>query len=128
MLPIYLKLGYERNKFIHDYEKHKITIKEVEQIKTHWKQGQDYFAKAIEFYLEKYFAARACPNPSFDYNNELQELRQIDEQLFLINEKLIDRWTNMKIDSRGPLEDDYIIIAEDYIAEMKDWANSKIFI
>ena len=111
-----------------DYKKQKITILEVKQIKEHCKQGHNFYAQVIEFYLEKYFAAKACPNANFDYSNELQKLRQIDEQLFLINEKLIDRWTAMKIDSRDLLEDDYIVIAEDYIAEMKDWAKSKTFV
>ena len=129
MLPIYLDLGYERSKFIHDYEKIKFTPREVEQIKEYWKDGQYYNAQVIEFYLEKYFAAKACPNPDFDfdYKNSFQELNQIDEQLFLINEKLVKRWSEMKIDPQDDSEDDYIIIAEDYISEMKNWAESRKF-
>jgi hypothetical protein len=125
MLPIYLKLGYDRRKFIHDYEKNKFTTQEIEQIKEYWKQGQNYNAQVVEFYLEKYFAAKACPNIEIDYRNNLQELSQLDEQLFQINEKLINRWTEMKIDSQEIKGDDYKIIAEDYIAEMKDWAESR---
>ncbi|MBT8218914.1 MAG: hypothetical protein KJP00_03780 [Bacteroidia bacterium] len=122
MLPIYLKLGYTRNQFLNDYKKHKCTHKEIEQIKEHWKHGQEYNASAIEFYLEKYFAIQACPNTDIDYSKQIQELRLINEPLFLINEKLIRRWTAMKIEGRDVSDDDYIIIAEDYVKEMEGWA------
>lgn len=46
------------------------------------------------------------------------------KKLFSINEKLIKRWSEMKIDSQDVLEDNYIIIAEDYIDEMINWAKS----
>lgn len=126
MLPIYLALGFDRSKFIHDYEKNKCTEQEVEQIKKHWKEGQNYNAQVIEFFLEKYFAAKACPNTNFDYSKILDELSLLDEELFSINEKLITRWSKMKVESRGTLEDDYITIAEDYIDDMKGWAKSRI--
>ena len=125
MLPVYLKLGFARDKFIIDYEKKKCTKQEVEQIQTYWKQGKKYNASAIEFYLEKYFSVKACPNTDFDYTDRLQELSQVDENLYAINERLINRWLAMKIDSREILEDDYIIIAEDYINEMENWVKSK---
>ena len=73
----------------------------------------------IEFYLEKYFAAKACPNTSLDYRHELQELWQIDEQLFLIIEKLIDRWTDMKIDPEG-------VYIREWVPEIADLPNKYI--
>ena len=124
ILPIYLELGFDRNKFIIDYDTKKCTNQEVEQIKKYWKQGLINNAQVIEFYLEKYFAIKACPNIDFDYGIYLQELIQIDKKLFSINEKLIKRWSEMKIDSQDVLEDNYIIIAEDYIDEMINWAKS----
>ncbi len=126
MLPIYLKLGFDRSKFIIDYKKKKCTKKEVKQIKNYWNQGMKYNAQVIEFYLEKYFAIKACPNIDFNYENILKELSQIDEKLFSINEKLVNRCLEMKIDLEDALEDDYIIIAESYIEEMKNWVKSKM--
>lgn len=125
MLPIYLDLGFDRRKFIRDYDHYKCTLQEVDQIKKYWKQGPTYNAQAIEFYLEKYFAAKACPNEAFDYEESLKALNQLDEKLFSIQEKLIKRWTAMKIDSKDTLQDDYKMIAGDYIDEMKDWVKSK---
>ena len=67
ILPIYLELGFDRNKFLIDYDTKKCTNQEVEQIKKYWKQGLINNAQVIEFYLEKYFAIKACPNIDFDY-------------------------------------------------------------
>lgn len=125
ILPIYLNLGFERSKFLIDFEKKKCTKQEVEQIKRYWKQGTKYNSQVIEFYLEKYFAIKACPNTDFYYGNIIQELSQIDEKLFSINEKLINRWLEMKIEPQDILEDDYVIIAEDYLYEMSNWVKSK---
>lgn len=81
ILPIYLELGFDRNKFIIDYDMKKCTNLEIEQIKKHWKQGLINNAQVIEFYLEKYFAIKACPNIDFNYGICLQELIQIDEKI-----------------------------------------------
>ena len=126
MLPIYIDLGFDKRKFLVDYESNKCTIQEVDQIKRYWKQGIIYNAQVIEFYLEKYFAAKACPNENIDYENSLKGLNQIDEKLFSINEELIQRWIEMKIDSQDILEDDYKKIVGDYLDKMEDWAKSKI--
>ena len=121
MLPLYLDLGFDRREFLSDYEQNKCTIEEVGQIKKYWKQGATYNAQVIELYLEKYFAAKACPNEEMDYGNSLQELSQIDEKLFSIQEQLIKRWKVMKMD----VPNDYKLIAESYLAEMEDWVKSK---
>jgi hypothetical protein len=130
MLPIYIELGFDRTKFIHDYEKHKFTNHHAEIIEKYWKAGEHYNAQIIEFYLDRYFAAKACPNDEIDYSTNLNKLKKLDKHLFQINEKLIKRWKAMEIEtvSENAETDNYITIAEDYISEMKNWVKSKSII
>lgn len=97
------------------------------QIKSNWKIGLNYNSKAVDFYLGKFYAIHACPNKTWEYNENLKELQSINNHLFKINNKFLERWSNMNMDSDDILEDNYIIIGGDYIEEMEDWVKNKSF-
>lgn len=121
MLPLYLNLGYERDKFISDYHKYKCPIQDLELLQTAMVDVQSNNCQLTEFYLEKYFAIKACPNPAFDYTSQLKILEKLDKKLFYINERLISKWSSMSIYHDTNPEKAYIEIAEAYIHEMKMW-------
>ena len=125
MLPIYLDLGFDRHKFLSDYEIEKCTKQEVDEIKKYWQQGFTFNPEVIDFYLVKYFAVKACPNRDFDYQYCLQMLEQIDEILFSINEKIVERCRILKLEPEERLEEDYKIIVDEYVDEMEGWLKSK---
>jgi len=123
MLPIYLELGYEKNKFLFDFAQNKCTDQEIKSIKDQWNIGNNISKQAFDLYLGKYFAATSCPNHKFDYDECLNSLKSINSELYSINEKLTTRWQAMKIDPDDFLDDDYIDIGSDYIKEMEDWVS-----
>lgn len=125
MLPKYLEMGFSAEKFILDYEVNKCTDIEIVDLKNHWKVHNYYNSQAIDFYLGKYFAIKACPNLNWNYEEKLKELENIDTNLFQINNKLIERWKAMNMESDDILEDDYIIIGGDYIDDMENWIKNK---
>jgi len=124
MLPIYLELGCDRSKFIIDYHKNKCTNHELEKIKRNWKKRFTYNSKMIDFYLGKYFAIKACPNLDFDYSDSLEGLSKIDKRLFLINEKLVNNWLQVDIDSQN-IEDGFRTIVRNYVYDMESWIKLK---
>jgi len=88
MLPLYLDMGFERNKFIDDYDSIKCSETEISMIED-WYYHTDFRSRqyAVEQYLAKYFAIKACPNPRFDYNEPLQRLKALDSELHAILEE-----------------------------------------
>lgn len=121
MLPLFLDLGYKRHGFISDYHKHKCHIEELCFLESAWQDSESNYYQLIEFYLEKYFAIKACPNLKFDYGQQLKILEKLDKSLFDINEQLIQKWNNMSIELGTHSEQQYIETAENYIYDMKKW-------
>jgi len=78
----------------------------------------------IDFYLGKYFAIKACPNLDFDYSDSLEGLSKIDKRLFLINEKLVNNWLQVDIDSQN-IEDGFRTIVRNYVYDMESWIKLK---
>src|SRR5690606_16920024 len=58
MLPIYLELGFDKKKFINDYDINKCTKAEIKQLKENFRCGRSYYGKAVDFYIGKYIAVK----------------------------------------------------------------------
>jgi hypothetical protein len=87
MLPIYLELGFDKRKFITDYDVNKCTKAEIQQLKDNFKIGRNYYGEAIDFYIGKYIAIKSDPKQHINYPKSLTELKKIDSKLFGILDK-----------------------------------------
>jgi hypothetical protein len=92
MLPIFLDRGFERKKFLTDYEDFKSEPRLVNQIGKLYKREKQYHVQAISAFISKYFAFRCDPNPAFFYQNELVQLKKMDAQLFRLLEDYFSKW------------------------------------
>jgi len=121
MLPLYLDMKFEREKFILDYNTHKCTPEALTFLKRNYKQGGKVNAKAVDLYIGKFFAMIADPNNSYDYSNELESLKRIDPLLFKINKRMIDFWSEIKIKNRQIFDDDYHSVLFEYYDNFLTW-------
>lgn len=94
MLPVFLDRGFERAKFLSDYEDFKAEPGIINQIGKLYKQGNRYNVEAINLFIGKYFAFKCDPNPTFDYQNELNQLKKIDTHLYRILDDYFSKWSN----------------------------------
>lgn len=94
MLPMYLERGFDRTMFLYDYFTFKIEPDFLKQIERYYKTGNQYNLSAIRNFIGKYFAFKCDPNPDFDYQNELKQLRKIDSQLYQILEQYLSQWSD----------------------------------
>ncbi len=124
ILPIYLELGFDKCKFLSDYHVNKCTEQEIAKIKKGWKHRFLHNSKMIDLYIGKYFAVKACPNLDFNYSISLNKLRKIDNNLFSINEKLIDNWLELDINLQN-VGDNCDTLIRNYIGNMRNWVQSK---
>ena len=87
MLPLYLNMGFERNKFLQDYDSIKCSDIALTMIEG-WYNHEDYPSQqyAVEQYLAIFFSMKACPNPKFDYEESLNRLNKLDSQIYEILE------------------------------------------
>lgn len=121
MLPIYLDLGFEREKFIGDYHDHKCTSEELYILKKNYRIDTSINHKAVDFYLGKLIAILADPNIEVDYSEELEELKRIDPILFEANYKMIEHWKEIKIENRQIIDDDYHSVLYEYYQNLEKW-------
>ena len=94
MLPIFLERGFERAKFLSDYENFKAEPGIMNQIGKLYKKGNQYNVEAINTFIGKYFAFKCDPNPAFDYHTELGQLKKIDAQLYCILDNYFFQWAD----------------------------------
>jgi len=125
MLPIFLERGFERDKFLSDYGDFKAEPGLVNQIGKLYKKGNQYHVQAINTFIGKYFAFRCDPNPAFDYQYELGQLKKIDPQLYGILDKYLSLWEDYDFTN-----DEFSVYREINMGlydNLKPWMNGKKF-
>lgn len=127
MLPIYLEMGFDRSKFLLDYHTHKCTDKEIGDIKRFYKIGNRYNAQAVEIFIAKFFAIKADPNLSFDYNNCLLKLKKIDERLHVILNEFISSWEIYDL-NKNDVFYNYRDLVDNLYDGLISWMRNKEFI
>ncbi|MCZ8023767.1 MAG: hypothetical protein O9294_18560 [Cytophagales bacterium] len=130
MLPEYLKMGFKREDFIVDYSINKLNAEEVRSIRTHFKrrplfQKVQFDSKAIDLYIGKYFAVKACPNLTFNYESGLNELMKINSDLYAILERFVTDWEKYDYNDRELITDGYDDILLDLTTGLRDWGKNK---
>ncbi|MEM6721364.1 MAG: hypothetical protein AAF611_18700 [Bacteroidota bacterium] len=128
MLPIYLELGFDEKEFIEDYNVNKFTKSEVNQLKDNFKLGNVHSKNATDFFIGKYISVKADANKNIDYSEVLNELENLDSELFQLLELCFGRWKKMPLESKSLLDDDYRTISLEFYQGLSDWAENKIFI
>lgn len=69
MFPIYLQMGFPREKFLLDYHVHKCTDRKLSDIRSHYKQDNHSYSQAEEVFIAKFFAIKTDPNDVFNYQS-----------------------------------------------------------
>jgi hypothetical protein len=129
MLPEFLKLGYRPDEFISDYLENKFTDFEAYNIVSNYynKATDIYNSVAIDYYIGKYIAVKACPNTSFNYSKNLQSLNDLDSNLFTVLEKFHSEWSAYDKATASIVVDPHSI-ASDFIENMEKWSNGKVIL
>lgn len=103
MLPLYLDMGFQKDLFLSDYNDAKFTINDELFLRKKfciksWFGIKFYSKNAINHYIGKYFAIKACPNETFDYTGSLSVLKKLDSSLFKILDEFYNKWVEYDID------------------------------
>lgn len=125
ILPRYLATGFDRSKFLYDYELHKGDQQFLARIKKHYKEGPFYNRSAIKNMIGKHFAMASDPNPTFDYSKEMKLLLSIDPQLVRAMTDYLNLWDNY--DFENDLCRGYADNNETFYNGLKAWLNGKRF-
>ncbi len=90
MLPIYLDMGYNREKFLFDYNEDKCTNEEIRMIQQAYKKGSFYNTLAVRLFIGKFMAVMADPNEAFNYDPCLMKLKSVDATLFHLLQEFVE--------------------------------------
>jgi hypothetical protein len=125
MLPIYLSFGYDRKYFISDYTEKKMNNDLLNNLKKRYFVNKIYDREAVDFFIGKFFAMKACPNPRFDYRKYYEGLKNIDKKLFHLLNEFWEDWTTFDIND---IDDDYEEILDLFVEDLTKWQSNKIVI
>lgn len=83
MLPEFVRLGYDREKFIEDYHTSKNSEFKINRIENWLYEEEDISrVEAVSLFVDIFFAMKSCPNPEFDYSSSFLRLKKIDEKFY----------------------------------------------
>lgn len=125
MLPIFIKLGFDKTKFIADYDVNKCTKKEIQDLKDNFRLQGVYNSEAIDFFIAKYIAIKADPKQHINYPKSLSELKKLDIELYNILEKCMTDWKNMLIIKENPWDDGHNSISFELYKSLCEWTKNK---
>lgn len=112
---LYLELGFEKSKFISDYNQHKCTEAEISSLEMLYR-NLNYFC--LDTHLGKLFAVLCDPNPELDYSLAKVRLRKLEPKLFHIASHLVEQWKQTEIDN-------YRTAVTEFIANLEKWVKHK---
>ena len=75
MLPIYLEMGFDREKFLLDYDIFKCDNEELKNFELYYSNNGLINKDAVDPFIGKLVAIIADPNVTFDYSNQLKRLQ-----------------------------------------------------
>lgn len=123
MFPKFVAMGYKEEEFLADALEPIIKVPEANAIAEHIKDRQGkYSPQGIDLFIGKYLAAIGTCFTFFNYDKELQILRECEPVLTSIIDGLITRWDKYDIEKEGdPLEDSCLLIPFDFLDEIEEW-------
>ncbi|TDE41411.1 hypothetical protein E0I26_16410 [Flavobacterium rhamnosiphilum] len=122
MLPLYSELGYENEKFISDYSTEKMTPKEMNNLEFGFSNIFLLDRGAVDFYIGKFFAMKACNNTTIDYENYYTKMKNLDFKLFNILDEFWLSWINYDITKT---KNNYNSLLYKFTTDLNFWINSK---
>ncbi len=122
MLPPFLEMGYKKEDFISDYGINKLTESDLLEIKA---LLLDNSTSGINFFIGKFFAAKACPNNDFDYSSNLKLMQEMDTELYCILDDFFLAWNQYDYTDENPITGGYREFLSDFIAQLEDWSQNK---
>ncbi len=132
MLPVFIDMGYPAETFTADYDQYKLTNEDLRLIKEHFRSRiffkYYYHTIGIDAFIGKYFAARACPNPGFNYTRQLQQLKKTAPVLYGILDRFTENWIQFDEKSMNPVTNSYRPIVNDFVTELEQWTKGKTII
>jgi hypothetical protein len=125
MLPMYLNMGFDRNKFIVDYDEPKCTERELNLIRLFINSKSNLWKNSVDLFLGKYFSIKSCPNDKIDYTAYLDQLCKNDSILFEILDHFWGEWMKFdicKVDLPGYT---YWVFCDTFYDSVNAWALEK---
>ncbi len=107
MLPLYLEMGFDREKFLLDYHTDKCLDSEVSQLKRFYRTGKKLNFTIVDNYLGKLLAMFADPNPAFTYTSQREQLKKIDPFLYSATLKMVNQWKKVELSGGNGVSNTY---------------------
>lgn len=119
MLPLFLRLGFERNDFLYDYHTPKCTSGEIELINLLLRPVNSNWQLAADLYLGKFFGINSCPNNTIDYSSFLHDLKNASNSLYNTLETFWQSWLTFDLESSHWTG--YHDFCDIFIDELESW-------
>jgi len=127
MFSIYKDMGYDENKFLLDYNTHKMTNDELNSIKSYYKYENRILCAAADLYIGKLFAMLCDVNDNFNYRYELSELEKLDNILYNCIYNIVQEVKDFDID-KSSMFNSYIDLSFKFYESVNEWYEKNKFV
>lgn len=127
MFSIYKDMGYDENKFLLDYNTHKMTNDELNNIKSYYKYENRILCAAADLYIGKLFAMLCDVNDNFNYRYELSELEKLDNILYNCIYNIVQEVKDFDID-KSSMFNSYIDLSFKFYESVNEWYEKNKFV
>lgn len=121
MYPIYISLGFDKTKFLDDFDKPKCTNEEIRNLQIYHSVLHTLKPHFFKLFVGKFFSMKGCPNDNYDYESFYKELDDLDFILLQDLNTFYDEWSSFNIDSNDILDKSYREIMSDLVVAFKVW-------
>ena len=122
MLPLYIEMGFDKSKFISDYDEFKCSPGELLYLQNNYLKNTDL----VNLYIGKLVAMLCDPNEALNYKTELEELKNLDTKLYSIINSSIELWDTIEIGSKDIMLPDYNDLVFKLDDDLEEWYEGKI--
>ena len=132
MLPLFVGMGYPIDKFLKDYYSEKLTVNEVERLCKGYKKGfisYKYDKRFVNYFIGKFFAAKADINQGNDYKEQLKKLKELDNELYIVLDSFWKEWVNYDVEKKREIwEDNYNDLVTNLSLGLESWCSKRRFV
>jgi len=125
MLPLYLELGYENEKFISDFHTKKMNPLEMNSLANGFSNIFSFDRGVVDLYIGKFFAMKACNNTTINYDIYYNEMENLDFELYKILDEFWSSWINYDI---AKSKNNYNYILHKFTTDLDFWLINRVTI
>jgi hypothetical protein len=121
MFPIFISLGFDKEKFIDDFNTPKCTEEEIKRLELYHSVLPNFKPDFFKLFVGKFFSMKGCPNDKYNYEICYKKMDDLDFILLQDLNSFNDEWQSYDINKNDIFDKHYREIMSELVVSFKAW-------